>query len=163
MIEIEQLRYVRIGTRDLAGAADFAARILGLEAIDRTDALATFRSDMRDHTLAFVAGAATETAVGFEVRTRDNLDAAALALAARGLHTGRGTAADCAARKVKDCLWFRDHSGNRIELVVRPLNSGWRFFPSRDAGVRGLAAVALDHRAPIGRAALDHRLQRSGQ
>jgi hypothetical protein len=34
-------------------------------------------------------------------------------------------------------------SGNRIELVVRPLNSGWRYFPSRDAGITGLADVML--------------------
>ena len=40
-------------------------------------------------------------------------------------------------------VWFTDFSGNRIELVVRPLNSGWRYFPSRDAGVRGLADVIM--------------------
>jgi 2,3-dihydroxy-p-cumate/2,3-dihydroxybenzoate 3,4-dioxygenase len=40
-------------------------------------------------------------------------------------------------------VWFADFSGNRIELVVRPLNSGWRYFPSRDAGIRGLADVIL--------------------
>jgi 2,3-dihydroxy-p-cumate/2,3-dihydroxybenzoate 3,4-dioxygenase len=40
-------------------------------------------------------------------------------------------------------LWFLDFSGNRIELVVRPLNSGWRYFPSRDAGVKGLADVMI--------------------
>src|SRR5205823_2836593 len=39
--------------------------------------------------------------------------------------------------------WCIDFSGNRIELVVRPLNSGWRYFPSRDAGVRGLAGVIM--------------------
>ena len=38
---------------------------------------------------------------------------------------------------------FADFSGNRIELVVRPLNSGWRYFPSRDAGISGLADVIL--------------------
>jgi 2,3-dihydroxy-p-cumate/2,3-dihydroxybenzoate 3,4-dioxygenase len=40
-------------------------------------------------------------------------------------------------------LWFLDFSGNRIELVVRPLNSGWRYFPSRDAGIKGLADVMI--------------------
>jgi len=38
---------------------------------------------------------------------------------------------------------FRDRSGNLFELVVRPETSGWRYFPARDAGVTGLAAVAL--------------------
>ena len=35
MIAIEQLRYVRLGTRDLAGAAQFAQRILGLELVEQ--------------------------------------------------------------------------------------------------------------------------------
>jgi 2,3-dihydroxy-p-cumate/2,3-dihydroxybenzoate 3,4-dioxygenase len=39
--------------------------------------------------------------------------------------------------------WFADFSGNLIELVVRPLNSGWRYFPSRDAGIVGLTDVII--------------------
>ena len=54
MIAIEQLRYVRLGTADLAAATDFAQHILGLELVEASDDLATFRSDFRDHTLAFV-------------------------------------------------------------------------------------------------------------
>jgi 2,3-dihydroxy-p-cumate/2,3-dihydroxybenzoate 3,4-dioxygenase len=41
---------------------------------------------------------------------------------------------------------FRDPGGNTIELVLRPLHSGWRYFPARDAGVVGLKAVALRSR-----------------
>jgi 2,3-dihydroxy-p-cumate/2,3-dihydroxybenzoate 3,4-dioxygenase len=54
-----------------------------------------------------------------------------------------GTADEAARRKVRDFIAFDDASGNRIELVVRPLNSGWRYFPSRDVGMKGLEAVAL--------------------
>jgi 2,3-dihydroxy-p-cumate/2,3-dihydroxybenzoate 3,4-dioxygenase len=143
LIAIEQLRYVRLGTTDLAGAADFAQRMLGLEPIDRTETLATFRSDFRDHTLAFVAGEPAMQAVGFEVRDATTLADARDALLARGLRAEFGTAEECAARKVRELLWFFDHSGNRIELVVRPLNSGWRYFPSQDRGVKGLADVML--------------------
>ena len=53
MIAIEQLRYVRLGTRDLAAAAHFAQRILGLELVEQDDTQAAFRSDFRDHTLVF--------------------------------------------------------------------------------------------------------------
>ena len=60
-----------------------------------------------------------------------------------GSPPGGAPPSDCARRKVKDMVWFTDFSGNRIELVVRPLNSGWRYFPSRDAGVRGLSDVIL--------------------
>ena len=55
MIAIEQLRYVRLHTRDLAAAAHFAQRILGLELVEQDDAQAAFRSDFRDHTLVFTS------------------------------------------------------------------------------------------------------------
>ncbi|MEW6449397.1 MAG: VOC family protein [Pseudomonadota bacterium] len=141
MVALEQLRFVRLRPDDLAQAADFATRVLGLEPVDRTPEVATFRSDYRDYTLAF--GQTHVPSVGFEVRYSSDLDAAQKALGDLGLQTGRGTAADCASRKVKDVVWFTDFSGNRFELVVRPLNSGWRYFPSRDAGIRGLADVLI--------------------
>ena len=143
MIELEQLRYVRLVADNLAGAADFAQRVLGLEPIDRNPELASFRSDFRDYTLAFASGGRAVQTVGLEVRYPRDLDAALEGLRGLGLSAGRGSAEDCALRKVKDMAWFVDFSGNRIELVVRPLNSGWRYFPSRDAGVKGLADVIL--------------------
>lgn len=143
LIAIEQLRYVLLGTADLVGATAFAQRILGLEPVDRTETLATFRSDDRDHTLAFHANDATLRAVGFEVRDTETLAIALEAAKARGLAAARGTAEQAALRKVRDFIWFNDYSGNRIELVVRPMNSGWRYFPSRDAGITGLNAVML--------------------
>jgi len=147
MITIEQLRYVRLGTRNLPAAIDFAQRILGLQLIDKTDEEASFRSDFRDHTLVYVKGDPADQTIAFEVRTPDMLDEAAAALAGAGLTVTRGDAEAAAARKVRAFIGFRDHSGNRIELVVRPLNSGWRYFPSRDAGVTGLHAVALRNTA----------------
>ena len=93
MVELEQLRYVRLRPDDLAKAADFATRVLGLEPIDRTPETATFRSDYRDYTLAF--GLNTAPAVGLEVRYSGDLDAAQKALGDLGLKTGRGSAEDC--------------------------------------------------------------------
>ena len=140
---LEQLRYVRLATDNLGKAADFAQRVLGLEPIDRTEELATFRSDYRDYTLAFVQGPRALQCLGLEVRYSTDLDEAAERLRKLGVSAQRGSADDCALRKVKDMLWFVDFSGNRIELTVRPLNSGWRYFPSRDAGIKGLAEVML--------------------
>ncbi len=150
MIAIEQLRYFRLGTPDLAAAVDFAQRVVGLELVERDDMQASFKSDFRDHTLVFFRGAPTDQAVAFEIRHVEMLDAAATALAGLGLELHKGTAAEREARKVKDFGWFHDATGNRIELVVRPLNSGWRYHGARDAGITGLAAVALrttDHAA----------------
>jgi 2,3-dihydroxy-p-cumate/2,3-dihydroxybenzoate 3,4-dioxygenase len=83
------------------------------------------------------------TPFGLEVRYSEDLDAALERLRGLGVSAGRGSAEDCALRKVKDMIWLNDFSGNRVELVVRPLNSGWRYFPSRDAGIKGLADVIL--------------------
>jgi 2,3-dihydroxy-p-cumate/2,3-dihydroxybenzoate 3,4-dioxygenase len=140
---IEQLRYVRLPAEDLEQSATFAQRVLGLEPIDRTEELATFRSDFCDHTLAFTNGADAPQSVGLEVRGPAELDAVRAKLSALGLAAEAGSARDCALRKAKHMLLFRDFSGNRIELVVRPMNSGWRYFASRDAGITGLQDVIL--------------------
>ena len=46
MVALEQLRYVRLVANELGRAADFAQRVLGLEPIERTPELATFRSSL---------------------------------------------------------------------------------------------------------------------
>jgi 2,3-dihydroxy-p-cumate/2,3-dihydroxybenzoate 3,4-dioxygenase len=140
---IEQLRYVRLPATNLGQAAAFAQDVLGLQPIDRDEETATFRSDSRDHTLAFSSGAEAQQSVGFEVRFAAGLDEARSKLSAIGIAAKAGTPDECALRKAKQMLWFRDFSGNRIELVVRPMNSGWRYFASRDAGVTGLQDVIL--------------------
>lgn len=143
MIAIEQLRYVRLGTPDLAAATDFAQRILGLQIVDKTPDQVFFRSDYRDHTLVYARADKPSCTVALEVRDVETLDAAERALVAEGYKVTRGTAEEAERRKVKHFLSFSDRSGNVFELVVRPLQSGWRYFPSRDAGVLGLEDIAL--------------------
>jgi 2,3-dihydroxy-p-cumate/2,3-dihydroxybenzoate 3,4-dioxygenase len=143
VILIEQLRYVRLGTANLPAAIDFAQRILGLQLIERDEQQASFRSDFRDHTLVYESGDPAQQAVGLELRSEAALESAVAALAAHGISA---TAADAPAlrrRKARAMASFRDRSGNLFELVVRPQTSGWRYFPARDAGITGLAAVAL--------------------
>ena len=118
--------------------------MLGLEPIDRTEQIATFRSDFRDHTLVFTKGLDADQALGLEVRYPDDPRRRALeAEPALASPRRSGTPQECELRKAKAMLWFRDFSGNRIELVVRPMNSGWRYFPSRDAGITGLEDVII--------------------
>ncbi|KJC62108.1 oxidoreductase [Bradyrhizobium sp. LTSPM299] len=146
MIAIDQLRYVRLATRDLAAAVDFAERVLGLQLVDRTHQAAYFRSDFRDHTLVFFIGESAENTVGFEVRSRAHLDETIAELSQHGIEVVVGSEQDCSARKVRAFASFRDPGGNTIDLVLRPLQSGWRYFPGRDAGVVGLTGVVLRSR-----------------
>lgn len=143
MIAIEQLRYVRLGTADLPGAIEFARRILGLELVDQSGDQACFRSDFRDHTLVFTNDANRAQTVGLEVRDTETLEQAADILARQGYEMLPGAPDAAAHRRVKAFLSFKDETGITIDLVVRPLHSGWRYFPSRDAGITGLEAVAL--------------------
>ena len=143
MIEIEQLRYVRLGTRNLPAAIDFAQRILGLQLIEKSDDQASFRSDLCDHTLVYEAGDPARQSIGLELRTHAALERAVATLAANGIAASSADAAALARRKARAMVSFADRSGNVFELVVRPETSGWRYFPARDAGVTGLAAVAL--------------------
>ncbi len=143
MIEIEGLRYVRLGTRDIPAAIDFAQRILGLQLIEKSGDHAAFRSDFRDRTLVYALGDPAEQSVAFEVRGVDALDRAVSLLQQNGYAVTRGSERDAAQRKVRAFATFRDTSGNAFELVVRPLATGWRYFAARDAGVTGFEAVAL--------------------
>jgi 2,3-dihydroxy-p-cumate/2,3-dihydroxybenzoate 3,4-dioxygenase len=143
VIGIEQLRYVRLGTRNLAAAADFAQHILGLQLIEKTDEQAAFRSDFRDRTLVYEVGDPSRQAIGLEVRTQAALDQAVARLAANSIPATIADAPALERRKAKAMASFQDRSGNTFELVVRPLTSGWRYFPSRDAGITGLEAVAV--------------------
>jgi 2,3-dihydroxy-p-cumate/2,3-dihydroxybenzoate 3,4-dioxygenase len=139
---IEQLRYVRLGTADLDSACRFATEILGLEPVGRSADHAWFRSDDRDHTVVYVAGS-DEQVVGLEVRDTAALSSADDRLAAAGFRTSRGDAAACELRRVKALLVVDGPGGQMIEFVVRPLHTGWRYFPTRDSGITGLTAVAL--------------------
>ena len=141
---IEQLRYAWLPVTGLAGAAGFARDLIGLELAELGDDLALLRSDERAYTLALDASGATMAPVlGLEVRSLAVLDRIAEALGARGLAATRLDAAACDRRRVRDGLAFRDHSGNPIELVVRPLNRARRPFLGRDAGVTDFAGAAL--------------------
>jgi 2,3-dihydroxy-p-cumate/2,3-dihydroxybenzoate 3,4-dioxygenase len=69
-------------------------------------------------------------------------------LTAEGVACERGSAEDCADRSVEDFFWFRDPTGNRIELVARPHEANRRYFPARDAGLTGLGHIGLNSTDP---------------
>ncbi|MGH8681039.1 MAG: VOC family protein [Burkholderiales bacterium] len=143
MIHLKDLRYVRLGTRDLAQATEYAQRILGLELVRREANAVYLRGDDRDHTLVYVKGDPADHAVGWEVADAVALDAAGATLESHRIGTRRGSRAECEQRRVADFLSLSDPSGNVHELVVRPHHAGRRFFPSRDCGVWSFSHIGL--------------------
>src|SRR4029450_11625227 len=116
MIAIDQLRYVRLGTRDLGASVDFAHRILGLELVEQDSTQATFRSDFRDHTLVFTKDMKRARPIRFEVRDVETLERAADALARNGYDITRGTPEEAARRKGKFLVSFADARRVTIHL-----------------------------------------------
>ena len=53
MINLRDVSYCRLGTRDLEGAIVFATEILGLEIAERHKEAVYFKSDARTHTLCY--------------------------------------------------------------------------------------------------------------
>ena len=118
MIQLKDLRYVRLGTRDPGLAADYAQRILGLELVRREGNTVYLRGDDRDHTLVYFKGDPIDHATGWTVADSSALDAAAAELESRKISVHRGKREECEKRYVGDFLWFDDPSGNRHELVI---------------------------------------------
>lgn len=137
---IEQLRYVHLGSRDPEAAARFAQERLGMRVVANEDGQWLLRDDSRGFSLAF--STATTQAVGFKVPSLAALDEIAGRLEARGIAARRD---DALARKrqARALLTFTTSGGIAIELVWRPIDNGWRFFPTREIGLVGLSTVAL--------------------
>ena len=143
MIELKDVAYCRLGTRDLAGAEWFAVNILGLEIAERRTGFTYFKSDEREHTLCYFEGNPDDQVAAFEIKTSDDLDRAAATLDALGYAVQYGMPAECDARHVRAFIRFADPTGNGIEFVVRPAMSGRRYHGTRDAGITGFSHVGL--------------------
>jgi 2,3-dihydroxy-p-cumate/2,3-dihydroxybenzoate 3,4-dioxygenase len=144
MIELKDVRYCRLGTSDLEGTERFATTILGLEVAERTRSAIYFKSDQRDHTLCYFEGEESDQAAAFELGSSDDLHAAATALEKLGQPVHYGTREECELRKVREFISFSDPSGNKLEFVVRPAQSGRRYHGTRDAGVTGFSHIGLN-------------------
>ena len=143
MIDLRRIRYLRLGTPDLAEATAFATKILGLEPAGRDRGMAYFRSDDRDHTICYVEGDPREHVIAFEVSQSTDLSAIGGELDNLGYRVHRGTPDEREQRRVLDFIAFDDPSGNHIEIVWRAQHGTRRYFPSRDAGIEGFSHIGL--------------------
>jgi 2,3-dihydroxy-p-cumate/2,3-dihydroxybenzoate 3,4-dioxygenase len=148
MISFSDIRYVRLGTRDLAVADAFAREVVGLEFAREENGARYYRSDDRDHTLVYFEGDPRDHTVAFELPDAAALQAAGHLLSDAGVQVHEGTAAECEQRRVGAFIRFADPTGNMLEAVVRPHHSAQRFFPSRDAGLTGFSHVGLCSTSP---------------
>lgn len=146
MVDLHDVRYVRIGSDDLDASVRFATDILGLELMERDASSAYLRGDDRDHNICYTRGRESGHATGWEVASMDALDKAAAEFEGAGVQVRAGTAEEREQRRVRGLLILNDATGNTIELVARPDACGRRYFPSRDAGITHFSHVGLHTR-----------------
>lgn len=155
MIDLQDIRYLRIGTPDLDAAVRFATEIVGLQLAAREGKSAYFRSDKvavrgntRDHTLVYFEGDPADQTIGFDLIDPDDLDKVASEFEAAGRPVRLGTREECDRRRVRAFIASSDPTGNKIEIVSRPFHTGARYFPSRDAGITEFSHIGLYTKDP---------------
>jgi len=143
MINLHDIRYTRVGVKDMVAAEHFATKLLGLEVGRREPGEVYFRSDSREHTMCYFEGDPTDHTTAFDVLDPDDMDAAAAELSNSGYEVSHGSSEDCARRHVKSMITFKDPTGNKIELIHRPEASEWPWLPGRAGGITGFDHVGL--------------------
>ncbi|MFV3077635.1 VOC family protein [Niveispirillum fermenti] len=141
--DLHDISYVRIGVSDLDESVEFATRILGLELVDRDATCAYLRGDNRDHNLVYTKGVNSGHVLGFEVKSMEALETAAVMFEQAGVTVRHGTSEEREQRRVGGLITIQDPTGNNIDLVARPAASGRRYFPTRDAGITDFSHVGL--------------------
>ena len=76
MINLVDLCYARLGTKDLDATLQFATEKLGLQLVRREGDRVYMRCGVRDHDLCYIAGDPEDHVLGFEVADEPALDAA---------------------------------------------------------------------------------------
>lgn len=139
---LRELRYVRYGSPDKMSNHAFFNTIAGLEPAGTTGPYNYYRSDSRSYSVC-IDSESDESAVGLTISSPADLDDLEKRLTTLGIKSHRGRDDECALRKVKEFVSCKAPNGVSVEFVLRPMTSGWRFFPSRDAGVVELQSVSM--------------------
>src|SRR5947209_18998023 len=121
MIDLHDIRYLRIGTPDLEAAIEFATRIVGLQLAGREGKAAYFRSDKasvrgdtRDHTLGYFEGDPADHVIAFDLKNRDDFDKAGAEIENAGHAVRHGTPEECGLPRAQRSLALKDPTGNKI-------------------------------------------------
>lgn len=149
MIELRDIHCVRLGTPDLDAAEKFATEIVGLQTIERTSNKLYLRSDWRHHSVHYFQGEPGDHTVAFELKDWRGLDKALGELEEAGVECGRGSAEEAAERYTHEFGWFKDPTGNHIELLVRPHDGNRPYHPNRPTGITGFGHVGLNTTDPV--------------
>lgn len=139
-IQYRDLRYLRLPVDDLGAAAAFASDVIGLQPADIDSENARFRSDARNYSLCYSRDRGP-AAVALTVPRSEDIDAQLELLKGHGARMLDADA--CKSRQIKRGLTVMAPNGVAVELVWRPMTSGWRYHGPRDAGITEFGTVQL--------------------
>jgi 2,3-dihydroxy-p-cumate/2,3-dihydroxybenzoate 3,4-dioxygenase len=145
---IASVCYVRHAVSEPQTCARFVSDIFGLERVADQGGEFAFRSDDRYRTVSLSSDHGDGASIGIEVWDDAALREIGKRLAEHGFAMRPADPDECRRRYVYSALLAEDASGNRIDLVTRPIRSGRRYFPPRDAGIvefRGIGLRSTDH------------------
>ncbi|MDT0684563.1 VOC family protein [Roseicyclus sp. F158] len=142
MTEFRDLRYVRVEVEDLDAATHFSADVFGLQPADRDGARAMFRSDERNYALC-CSSAGDGEAVALTVGSLAALEDVRARLEGEGIAVSDLDKDQAVARQVKAGIAASAPNGVAVEIVWRPMTSGWRYHGPRDAGICSFQSVSM--------------------
>ena len=115
-MELQSLGYIGIRAKSVDDWADYGAKFLGMQLVDRSRSTLTFRmDDRRQRVVVHEDGEAGAAFLGWEVAGAQALDALAARLDASGVRVQRLPRAVADERRVKEILGFCDPIGNVLE------------------------------------------------
>jgi 2,3-dihydroxy-p-cumate/2,3-dihydroxybenzoate 3,4-dioxygenase len=149
MINLKNIRYVRLGTADLASTVEFANQVIGVDIVRRERGCVYLSSDQRDHTLCYFEGDPADHVVAFDVDSAASLDSAADELDNAGYTVTRGSHSECDDRHLERFIAFRDPTGNKIELIWGAGNRDSRVTAGPAVGITEFSHIGLRSTDPV--------------
>lgn len=156
MRRVRAFGYLVATVKDIAAWKIFASDVHGMQIVEHSEQRLLLRMDERSWRIDLHAGTEeTIDAVGWEVRSPEDIDVLDKLLCDRGFITHRATAEEAAFRQVTDYLAFKDPDGHGVEIFYGQKHDAKPFvsptgarFVTKDMGV-GHLMFAVSESAPF--------------
>jgi 2,3-dihydroxybiphenyl 1,2-dioxygenase len=143
---VEALGYIGIRSRNLEDWAAYATRFLGMQLVDKTSGMLSFRMDDRKQRVIVNADADGGAAFfGWQVADAAALDRLAARLERAGVAVAHGSRALAGERRVKDLIVFTDPIGNRLEAFHGAEIAAEPFRPGRNISGFRTGPLGMGH------------------
>lgn len=145
-MEIQSLGYIGLHSRALDDWADYGAKFLGMQLVDRSRTNLTFRMDDRRQRYVVTSDDIGGSAFfGWEVADAPMLAALVARLEASGVAVERLPRAVADQRRVAEAIAFRDPVGNRLEAFYGPEIATEPFKPGRSLSGFRTGPLGMGH------------------